>query len=646
MDERVWPMWRARLRPALAALLPEAARTHPDAGWLMAPPELPADPDEARLARLAAALGLSPLEQAALALALWVELDERCAAALALLQAHGTQTTAASRPSLGLLSALAGQLGVAGGPMALLQGKALASGLLQLADDSALLHARSLRAAPALLGLLAADVEAAAEPWGQPLMLGRLGLQPLAATRWRLPRAWSAAAERLALALEYQQGGALLLRGADREEAQAFVAALGRAMCCQVLLLQDAETLAEPSPELLAGRAGPEGLRPALLLARALPLWRAPAAPGQVLRVPVLAGQALVVLAGPDSVFESDGPLQEFELPAPTAEDREALWQAMTHSQQQGGEAVARSRCGMAVLARAAALAADGPLTAAAAIEQALRASARGLSAWAQLSTDRIPADAWVGPVDVQRQLGLLLTRCMARAEVGAGLGPLLRGRLSPGVKALFIGASGTGKTLAAQWLADRLARPLVRVDLAAVVSKYIGETEKNLAQLLARAEHLDAVLLFDEADSLFGARTDVKQANDRYANMQTNYLLQRLESFHGVALLTSNSKARFDDAFMRRLDAVLEFALPDVGERRTLWALHLGEAQALLDPAFLNKVAALVDLPGGHIRNAVLTASLLARQHGAGLQAEDLREALALEYRKLGQRLPDSLDG
>jgi SpoVK/Ycf46/Vps4 family AAA+-type ATPase len=219
-----------------------------------------------------------------------------------------------------------------------------------------------------------------------------------------------------------------------------------------------------------------------------------------------------------------------------------------------------------------------------------------------------------------------------------------------------------------------------VRVDLAAVVSKYIGETEKNLAQLLSRAEHLDAVLLFDEADSLFGARTDVKQANDRYANMQTNYLLQRLETFHGVAVLTSNSKARFDDAFLRRLDAVIEFPLPDVAERRALWSLHLGDAPDL-DPAVLNAVAALVDLPGGHIRNAVLTAALLARQrqlnargwtdgqgggagelatkgHGnhdasgnvaagaasAGINADDLREALALEYRKLGQRAPDSL--
>ena len=369
----------------------------------------------------------------------------------------------------------------------------------------------------------------------------------------------------------------------------------------------------------------------------------------------------MIVLAAPDSAFETSLPLHEFELSPATAEDRLALWSvlqgvAVDDLPAPDRKAVATSRCGISVLAQAASRAApQGP--AHAAIEHAVRASARSLSAWAQVSGDRIPADAWVGPPGVHRELGLLLTRCLVRAGAAAQLGPLLRGRLNPGVKALFIGASGTGKTLAAQWLADRLARPLVRVDLAAVVSKYIGETEKNLAQLLSRAEHLDAVLLFDEADSLFGARTDVKQANDRYANMQTNYLLQRLETFHGVALLTSNSKARFDDAFLRRLDAVVEFPLPDVAERRALWSLHLGDAPAL-DPALLNAVAALVDLPGGHIRNAVLTAALLACQRVQGepgdadewsgghaaLLPGDLREALALEYRKLGQRAPDSL--
>ena len=139
-------------------------------------------------------------------------------------------------------------------------------------------------------------------------------------------------------------------------------------------------------------------------------------------------------------------------------------------------------------------------------------------------------------------------------------------------MRALLVGPSGTGKTLAAGWLATRLGLPLYRVDLASVTSKYIGETEKNLAQLFARAEHAEGVLLFDEADSLFGKRTDVKEANDRFANAQTNYLLQRIESFDGIAILTSNSRARFDSAFTRRLDAVIEFPPPGPEERRALW--------------------------------------------------------------------------
>src|SRR5207302_11471594 len=144
--------------------------------------------------------------------------------------------------------------------------------------------------------------------------------------------------------------------------------------------------------------------------------------------------------------------------------------------------------------------------------------------------------------------------------------------RYRPGVRALFLGPSGTGKTLAAGWLATQLGLPLFRVDLASITSKYIGETEKNLSQLLARAEHAEVVLLFDEADSLFGKRTDVKDSNDRFANAQTNYLLQRIETFDGIALLTSNSRSRFDAAFSRRLDLIIEFPMPGPEERRAAW--------------------------------------------------------------------------
>jgi len=210
-------------------------------------------------------------------------------------------------------------------------------------------------------------------------------------------------------------------------------------------------------------------------------------------------------------------------------------------------------------------------------------------------------------------------------------------------VRALFIGPSGTGKTLAAGWLATRLQMPLYRVDLASVTSKYIGETEKNLAKLLAHAEQAEVVLLFDEADSMFGKRTEVKEANDRFANAQTNYLLQRIETFDGVTLLTSNSKSRFDAAFMRRLDLIIDFPLPGPEERRALWLSHLGGGHGL-GMSQVNQLAVAADLGGGHIRNAVLTAAVLAHARGTPIEFGDVATAVSDEYRKLGRQAPQEL--
>jgi hypothetical protein len=650
MDKRVRLPLHQRLVAALASALPPDQLDHPDARALL-DDQVPAPADELALASLADALALTPIEQAAAALALWSELDPAWSSALSLLQGSASHV-GASRPTLGLIANLAARIDDIDLPTParamgeLLQGTALASGLLQLGDAPQLAHSRPLQMAPALVALLAGN---ASPRHATPL--GRLALAPLSEARWPLPSAWAEACDHIAQEISNTSAScAIVLRGADTDELRAVAATLALRMSRSAFEITSHDDGPAHAAEAWAALVAREGVVPALIATRGLPVWRADAAPGSAIRIPTLAhwGGPLIVLAATDTAFDTSLPLHEFELGMPDADDRLKLWCALRETDAhalatEDRDAITRSRCGISVLAQAAAQASTQP--AHAAIEHAVRSSARSLSAWAQVSTDRIPADAWVGPPDVHRELGLLLTRCLARADAGEQLGPLLRGRLSHGVKALLIGASGTGKTLAAQWLADRLARPLVRVDLAAVVSKYIGETEKNLAYLLSRAEHLDAVLLFDEADSLFGARTDVKQANDRYANMQTNYLLQRLETFHGVAVLTSNSKARFDDAFLRRLDAVVQFPLPDVAERRTLWNLHLGDAPAL-DAGVMSAVAALVDLPGGHIRNAVLTAALLARQRGIGtpLDADDLREALALEYRKLGQRAPDSL--
>jgi hypothetical protein len=213
-------------------------------------------------------------------------------------------------------------------------------------------------------------------------------------------------------------------------------------------------------------------------------------------------------------------------------------------------------------------------------------------------------------------------------------------GQRTQSLRASGLSSGQLAARLAAGWLASRLGLPLYRVDLASVSSKYIGETEKNLAQLFARAEHAEGVLLFDEADSLFGKRTEVKDANDRFANQQTNYLLQRIESFDGIALLTSNSRARFDSAFTRRLDAIIEFPTPGPDERRALWLAHLGTHHRL-DDGQINRVAVACDLAGGHIRNATLTAAAAAPEV---IDYPRLCSAIAQEYRKLGRALPAGL--
>ncbi len=681
----------ARLARALADCLAqqgEALHAHPDlAGFdAQAVAEALRDdrPDAQALRALVHFMALEEGEHAAALLALRGETDARLASLLELLQGS-EHAPGPPRPTLGLLAALMAaeqahadpQPGVdakapstAATIASLAQGSALACGLLQMADAGPLAR-RVLHMPLPLVTLLATGV------LPPTMRLHHLALRRLGVAPWPLPASWTTALQPVWAKPAGPQ--VVVLRGSDAmSDLEAAAQALAAAWGLQPLRLEAAD--GEPTPQALQAHAVRAGLAPLMCAAQGVAVWHGPSAAGQALRVPeiegftspwiVLAGTGVAVLA------EAQVPVVEIDLPQPGPQERVALWRALVPGTAADAPlaAVRDSRCGLSVLLRAAQLARSAPASktpkedapsgtypdAATALHAAVRGAARELSAWAQVSTDQVPVDTWVGQQEVSAALDLLLARCRAREDAARGLGPLLATRMPPGVKALFFGASGTGKTLAAQWIADRLGRPLVRVDLGAVVSKYIGETEKNLGALLSRAEHVDAVLLFDEADSLFGARTDVRQANDRYANMQTNYLLQRLETFRGLAVLTSNSRARFDEAFVRRLDATIEFPLPDAAQRLRLWALHLGE-QDDDDPALQalrQRVAALADLPGGHIRNAALTAALLARSRDAAaadavegedmaptpIAAADVVEALALEYRKLGLRLPEAL--
>ncbi|MGW1722468.1 ATP-binding protein [Streptomyces sp. NPDC002306] len=218
------------------------------------------------------------------------------------------------------------------------------------------------------------------------------------------------------------------------------------------------------------------------------------------------------------------------------------------------------------------------------------------------------------------------------RLSAGGG-----RGR---GVLGLFAGESGTGKTLSAEVVAAELGLDLYVVQLSSIVDKYVGETEKNLERIFTEADRTDAVLLFDEADAVFGKRSEVKDAHDRYANMESAYLLQRLESFDGIALLTTNLRGNIDEAFTRRLDLVVDFPFPDAGQRLALWRHGLSHVPCAdgVDPG---PPARQFELAGGSIRSAVVTAAYLAAGRGEPVGGEDLMEGARREYRKAGRLVP-----
>jgi len=206
------------------------------------------------------------------------------------------------------------------------------------------------------------------------------------------------------------------------------------------------------------------------------------------------------------------------------------------------------------------------------------------------------------------------------------------------GLAALFSGPSGTGKTMAAEVIAGDLELDLYRIDLSSVVSKYIGETEKNLARIFGEAERGCAVLLFDEADALFGKRSEVKDAHDRYANIEISYLLQRIEAYEGVAILATNLKRNMDEAFLRRLQFIVEFPFPDVGQRREIWRQLFPARAPRAGDVDLDFLAAHLPLTGGNIKNIVLHAAFLAAADGGVINMAQLMRAAKREYDKIGQ--------
>jgi SpoVK/Ycf46/Vps4 family AAA+-type ATPase len=191
---------------------------------------------------------------------------------------------------------------------------------------------------------------------------------------------------------------------------------------------------------------------------------------------------------------------------------------------------------------------------------------------------------------------------------------------------------------LAAEVIARELGLDLYVIDLSTVVDKYIGETEKNLDRIFAEADRVNGVLLFDEADAIFGKRSEVRDARDRYANVEVAYLLQRMERFDGLAVLTTNLRANLDDAFTRRIDMIVDFAMPEEDDRLELWRMHLPEGLPQGDDIDLEFLARHFRLSGGNIRNVCLTAAFLAADADGPVMMADLIRGTEREYRKLGR--------
>ncbi|MEH6413430.1 ATP-binding protein [Pseudomonas sp. CGJS7] len=433
----------------------------------------------------------------------------------------------------------------------------------------------------------------------------------------------------------------LLIRGPAQNGRKTLAGALARTLGKSLLLAQPA-ILDDPARWRMFGLLS--------LLLDAVPALALELGSGESREIPALPLTAapLLVIGGVRGAWRhaETRPILSIELPMPGPEQRLRHWRRALPEQSPdslrefadnirltgGGIArVAASAAGFAMAAGRDAPHGDD-------LRQACRTlqDARLETLATRLPSQQAPHELAADEATCE-ELAALAARCRWREALAADSGNA--DAAGVGVRALFAGPSGTGKTLAARRLAAQLGKELYRIDLAATVNKYIGETEKNLDRALSAAEELDVMLLLDEGDALMAARTEVSSSNDRYANLETNFLLQRIESFQGIVLITSNAADRIDRAFARRMDVVVNFRQPDAWRRYEILRLHLGDAD--IDEYWLQDAASRCNLSGGQWRNVVLHARLLSLQAGAALHSEHLHAALLREYRKHGGACP-----
>ncbi|WP_436956193.1 ATP-binding protein [Streptomyces sp. SudanB182_2057] len=594
------------------------------------------------LAPLAARFGLSPLDLDLLLVAVAPDLDARFERLYGYLNDDLTRR----RPTVGLALELCGLAGAAPARFRLAPGAPLvAGGLVEVTEPERPPLSRVLvvpdRVTAHLLG----------NAWPDARLAGVLD------EAREDPTAEPEAVRRTAAAVRTGTG-LVQLRGRGDTGGLA-VAALGAAGLRPLVL--DAAALARRSGDV------PELARVAALEARLTgagvvlgPLEALPDEPAERARTlrtlcSALRGIPLLIHGTPgwDPLWAADTPVV-VTVPAPSPERQAARWRhALERAAGDGSvpddtealaRAVAAHRLDSGQVRRAADVAVR---TAAVAgrpvhpddLRTAVRAqNGAGLDRLARRVEPSVGWDDLVLPPLTHRRLRELALRARHREQVLGQWGMRPGGGRGRGVIALFAGESGTGKTMSAEVVAADLGMDLYVVDLSTVVDKYVGETEKNLERIFTEASAVNAVLLFDEADAIFGKRSEVKDAHDRHANIESAYLLQRMESFDGIAVLTTNLRANLDEAFTRRLDVIADFPVPDATQRLALWERCLGDRLPRAGDLDLGFCADRFELAGGSIRACAVTAAYLAAESGTPLTMSQVVTAIAQEYRKLGR--------
>ncbi len=609
---------------------PPAAGEVLDAEPAVPPTEEPADGQEPRLAGLAAAADLTTLDVELLVIALLPDLDARFERLYGYLNDDVTRR----RASVGLALRLAGASALSAAARARLEPSRplLRQGLVVLEDVDRPLLSRALRVPDRvvahLLGDDAADaalagvlVEAApyASPRSAEIAAALAAGVSLVHLREKVPGSGAATAVAALAAC----GRPAVVVDLTRLGAAGDVASLAR-LAVRESLLRRAGLVADPVEAL--AEQHPEVVR-----------WLGTA------DVPLL----LVGRDTWDPHWSSRSPLA-VDAPALTVQDRVGLWQrelgedgsaAVDTAELAGHLVLGPEQVRRAVAAgRLSAQLRDGVLGADD-LRRGVRAqNAAGLERLARRIEPEVGWDDLVLAPPVRQGLQDLTARARHRDTVLSGWRMRRGGGRGRGVTALFAGDSGTGKTMSAEVIAADLQLDLYTVNLATVVDKYIGETEKNLERIFVEAGGVNAVLFFDEADAIFGKRSDVKDAHDRYANIESAYLLQRLETFDGLAVLATNLRANIDDAFTRRLDAIIDFPAPTPELRRSLWARCLAPPLPLAEDVDLDFLADSFELAGGNIGSASTTAAYLAAAAGTAVTMQHLIDAVEQEYRKLGR--------